>query len=180
MVGSWLVSKVTGRQARPRQAVKVVAVGIYRHHAAGFSLSLPADWEPAEDPRPGVALVAVAPEAAGFRANVVVTVEQLPPGLDLEAWQAGADDLLRDALTDYILIDRERMDLDGRDVIRRLAHHAGADNGAITLEQWAFVEGRRGFTLTGSVATPEYDGMADTFAEIAWGFHSGADRRAEW
>ncbi|HEX6467580.1 MAG TPA: hypothetical protein VF069_00685 [Streptosporangiaceae bacterium] len=148
-----------------------MAAIIYRHPVAGFRLPLPPDWERVEDARPGVALIAVEPDhGGGFRANVVVTAERLPPGLDLDAWQDGADGLLRDALADYVLIDRERLDLDGRDVVRRLAHHAHEDTGPITMEQWAMVGGGLGYTLTASVATPEYDAAADAFAGIAWGF----------
>jgi hypothetical protein len=151
----------------------VTGVGIvtYRHPTAGFSLPLPTDWERVADARPGVPLIAVEPDrVGGFRANVVVTVERLPHGVDLDAWQASADGLLRDALSDYMLIDGERLDLDGRDIVRRLAHHAREDTGAITMEQWAMVDGDRGYTLTASVATPEYDAMAEGFAGIAWGF----------
>jgi hypothetical protein len=144
----------------------------YRHPVAGFTLPLPVEWERAEDPRPDIALIAIEPEHAGpFRANVVVTVERLPDGLDADAWQAGADELLGQALHGYLLLDRERLELDGRAVIRRLAHHAREETGAITMEQWATVHDGMGFTLTASAGTLEYDALADTFAGMAEGFH---------
>lgn len=146
-------------------------VVVYRHPDAGFTLPLPASWERAENARPDVALVAVEPDHAGpFRANVVVTVERIPDDLDVEGWQARADELLDRALHGYLLLDRERLDRDGRAVVRRLAHHARDESGAITMEQWATVHAGRGFTLTASAGTLEYDALADTFAGIAAGF----------
>jgi hypothetical protein len=143
-------------------------VVVYRHPAAGFSLPLPAEWERIEDAQPGVPLIAVEPEhGGGFRANVVVTIDELPSGLDLDGWQAGAEEGLPDALQGYLLLDREHLVVGGRDAIRRLAHHAMPDRGSITMEQWTLVSEGRGITLTASAATLEYDGLAATFAGIA-------------
>jgi hypothetical protein len=143
----------------------------YRHPVEGFALPLPAVWERAEDPRPDVSLIAIEPDHPGpFRANVVVTVERIPDGMDVDAWQAGADELLGGALHGYLLLDRERLHLNGRAVIRRLAHHAREETGAITMEQWTTVRDGRGYTLTASAGTLEYDALADAFAGIAQGF----------
>ncbi|MBJ7610075.1 MAG: hypothetical protein JF887_11695 [Candidatus Dormibacteraeota bacterium] len=147
----------------------------YRHPTGGFAMPLPADWERAEDVQAGLALIAVEPERAGggFRANLVVTIEPLAAGTDLDGWQASADQELIAALSGYLLLDRERLDRDGRGVIRRLAHHVREDTGSITMEQWTTVDGEQGFTLTASAATLEYDGLAEAFAGIADGFHLG-------
>ena len=143
----------------------------YRHPAAGFTLPLPDDWERAEDTGPGVALVAIEPEHRGpFRANVVVTVQALAAGLDVDGWQADADEELGRALDGYLLLDRERLRLRGHDVVRRLAHHARADTGSITMEQWTLVHESRGYTLTASAGTLEYDALAPAFSVIAEGF----------
>jgi hypothetical protein len=140
----------------------------YRHAAGGFTLPLPEDWERLEGPAPGISLVALEPERGErFRANAVVTVEELAGGLDLEGWQASTDDHLPGALQGYLLLDRERMELNGRDVIRRLAHHARPETGSITMEQWALVVGRKGVTLTASASTLDYDTLATMFAGIA-------------
>lgn len=145
------------------------AVVQYRH-PAGFRLPLPADWEQAQDPRPGVSLVAVEPPHGGpFRANVVVTLEPLATGEDLDAWQTGADALLAGALRGYLLIDLERVEVDGRPALRRLAHHEREESGAVTMEQWAVVANGLGLTLTASAGTLEYDALAPTFAAIAAG-----------
>ena len=149
----------------------------YRH-PLGFTLPLPAGWDQVEDPRPGVAVVAVEPETAlGFRANVVVTVDDLPADLDLHSWQAATDEMLPRALKDYLLLDLEHTEITGRPVVRRLAHHLVEGSGAVTMEQWATTAERQGFTITTSVATMAYDSLADVFAQIAAGWRSrpGAD-----
>ena len=143
----------------------------YRHQAGGFALPLPEEWERLEGPAPGVSLVALEPEQGGrFRANVVVTIEELDEGLDLEGWQASTEDHLPGPLLDYLLLDRERIELNGRPAIRRLAHHARPESGSITMEQWAMVVGRRGVTLTASSSTLEYDTLATMFGGIAGEF----------
>ena len=143
----------------------------YRHAAGGFALPLPDDWERLEGPSPGISLVALEPERGErFRANLVVTVEELAGGLDLEGWQASTDEHLPGALHGYLLLDREWTELNGRPVIRRLAHHARPETGSITMEQWALVVERRGLTLTASASTLEYDALAAMFAGIALEF----------
>lgn len=151
----------------------------YRH-PLGFTLPLPGGWERAEDPRPGVAVVAAEPTSdLGFRANVVVTVDDLPADMDLHSWQAATDTMLPRALQDYLLLDLEHAELGGRPVVRRLAHHLVVGSGAVTMEQWASTSGGTGYTLTASVATMGYDSLADGFAEIAAGWQPPADRGGE-
>ncbi len=142
----------------------------YRHPGLGFTLPLPSEWEQEPDPRPGVALIAVEPDRGPwFRANAVVTREQLPPGMDLATWQRHAAAYLPQVLADFILLDAEDLVLCGRPARRTLAHHC-ADAGAVTMEQWATVAHGVGYTLTASVATLEYDDLADMFAAMAEGF----------
>lgn len=139
----------------------------YHHPQAGFSISLPASWERVGVSKKCVALVAVEPDQEeGFRANVVVTCEELPPGVALDAWQASAEELLARTLDDFLLVDRERLELDGRAVVRRLGHHAVEGTQAVTLEQWAMVRESVGYTLSASVGTLAYDSLADLFAEM--------------
>ncbi|MGH8793272.1 MAG: hypothetical protein ACRDXX_11580 [Stackebrandtia sp.] len=143
----------------------------YRHPDAGFTLALPVGWELRENPQPNVSLIVFEPETSdGFRANAVVTVEELPEELDLESWQHSSDELLEHAFGEYILIDREHIEVDGQSVVRRLAHHAGEDTGSVTMEQWATVDGDKGYTFTTSVSTMAYDSHADLFSEMAQQF----------
>lgn len=145
----------------------------YRHPGAGFTLPLPEQWGRAEDVQ-GVALVAIEPDRGPwFRANVVVTIEQLDPRLDLAAWQEHSLALLREALNEFYLIDVEETAVGGRPARRTLAHHRTEHEhtvNAVTMEQWTIREGELGYTLTGSVATLEYDELADTFARLAGEF----------
>lgn len=134
----------------------------------GFSLLVPTGWELAVDPRADTALVAVEPDRGeGFRANVVVTVDDLPPELDFTSWQATVEPMLERALGDYLLLDLERIDAepDGAST-RRLLHHLIEDSGPVTAEQWSSTRGRTGYTLTCSVATPAYDSLADVLTEV--------------
>ena len=146
----------------------------YRHPDTGCLVLVPPTWERLEDPQRGVALIAREPDdPAGFRANLVVTVDDLTADLDIDSWQEANDELLRKELRNYFLLDRERVEMSGRPVVRRLAHHAESDTGPVTMEQWAMVEGSTGYTLTASVATLSYDSLADVFSAIARRFRPG-------
>jgi len=137
-------------------------------HPSGLTLPLPLGWERVEDPRPDMPIVAAEPENdLGFRANIVVTVDELPGDLDLQSWQATTEVTLPRALHDYLLLDLEHAELRGRQVVRRLAHHLVKGSGAVTMEQWATTVGSMGYTLTASVASLAYDSLADMFAAIA-------------
>lgn len=142
----------------------------YRHPGTGFTLPLPEEWERAEDAN-GVALIAVEPDRGPwFRANAVVTIDQLDPRLDLPAWQDRGLALMGETLTEFHLIDVEETELAGRPARRTLAHHRAEGEltvDAVTLEQWSLVEGRLGYTLSATVGTLEYGDLADLFAEMA-------------
>jgi hypothetical protein len=143
-----------------------------RHDRVGFRLPVPDDWECVEDPQPGVALVALEPDSgAGFRANLVVTVDALPEGEDLVTWQAGSDALMARDLDDYVLLHLDLPEPDGSaPFVHRLAHHAVGGTEAVTMRQWAIARGRTGVTLTASVTTLAYDSMADTFDAVGAAF----------
>ncbi|MGH8867256.1 MAG: hypothetical protein ACRDYU_04585 [Actinomycetes bacterium] len=144
----------------------------YRHLRTGFAVSLPEGWDHVDDPQPGVALVALEPDrGTGFRANLVVTVDEVPDGVDLAGWQAGCDELLARTLVDYLLLDLHTVSNErGPAAVHRLAHHLVNDAEAVTMAQWAVLRGRTGLTLTASAATLAYDSLADTFAAVAGGF----------
>ena len=150
-------------------------------------LVVPPGWEVVDRPSEGVALVALEPErdptADGrppFRANLVVTAVSTG-GLGFRDWQAGSDEILDRALTDYLLVDLERLEVDGLPGGRRLAHHTGPHDEALTLEQWFVVHEGIGHTLTATVETARYDELADLTATVAAGWRPtllrGADAR---
>jgi hypothetical protein len=159
----------------PSEGESDVDLDEYHHPGTGSVVPVPPGWDRLEDPQSGVALIAREPDdPAGFRANLVLTVDDLSSGLGLDEWQADSDRLLREELRNYFLLDREVMRFGDRPVVRRLAHHASPDTGPVTMEQWAMVTGSTGYTLTASVATLSYDSLADVFSSIARRFRPGS------
>lgn len=147
---------------------------MYEHPRLGFHVPLPAEWELALDPMERVALVSVEPDRGPwFRANVVVTVDDVPSGLDLAGWHALTEEMAPRVLSDYLLIDLEFIQWGDGTLLRRLAHHA-TERGAVTMEQWSLLAEHTVYTLTGSVATLECIETAGMFAEIAAGFAPAA------
>lgn len=141
----------------------------YRHPVSGFTLPLPADWKQLEDLQDSVPLAVLEPESpVGFHANIVITVEELASGKDLDGWQTDTESLVRQ-MRNYILLDCEHLEIAGRAAFRRLAHHANDHTGPVTVESWALLDGRLGYTLTASAATLRYDDLADVFAATAAG-----------
>jgi hypothetical protein len=141
----------------------------YLHPGLGFSIALPPGAE-VLDGVPFVALVAVEPDVSedAFRANLVVTVEELPGEFagDPERYADASVAALAATLAGFHLIDREPVALEGGPAIRLLAHHDVAGQ-AVTLEQWQLVAGERGYTLTASCWTLDYAALADAFAASA-------------
>lgn len=147
----------------------------YTDPAAGFGVRLPEGWERADD-TPGVALVTVEPDqGARFRSNVVVTTEQLPRDTTLEAWGQGSDELLDQVLHRYLRLDDEPVEIGGLPARRTLAHHTSEDGFAVTMEQWMLVTGGRGYTLTASVGTLDYNQTAEVFSAVAGSFRPGPE-----
>jgi hypothetical protein len=153
----------------------------HRHPGHGFAISLPAGWQVHLDEPEGVALLGVEPEPDpwGFRTNVVVTVEDLNDEVTLAGWQAGATALLPETLSDYLLLDLQAGHVGAHAGLRRLAHH-DADGRAVTMEQWATIDGARGFTLTASVSTLAYPGVSVRLAAIAGTFQLRAHPTHRW
>lgn len=145
---------------------------LYRHRDAGFTLPAPADWTVLESPREQVALIASAPDRddEDFRPNVVVTVDELGADQALEPWQREADELYPKMLEQFRLLDREFVELNGRRMLRRLAHHVGAGGVAVVMEQWSTVRERRGYTLTATASASRLWEVAPLFAAVANGF----------
>ncbi len=140
------------------------------HAADARGLRLPAYLQPVPADAPDlpaeVTFVALEPESGRFRTNVVVT-EQPTGGLDFRDWQAGTEELLPRTLPDYLLVDLERLEVDGLPAGRRLAHHAGPGGEALTMEQWFVLVDGTGHTLTATVETWRYDELADSLAGVA-------------
>ena len=137
-----------------------------------FRLRLPEGWTQLDAEDPSVLLVAVEPDdGQPFRSNLVVTAGSLG-GLTLRDWQVGSDASLPRALTDYLLLDLEHVEVDGHPGVRRLAHHS-AGGAAVTLEQWATVVDDVGWTLTATVPTMAWAAAQPEVAEVAAGWRPG-------
>ncbi len=136
-------------------------------HSSGFAMPIPADWTHAEPDEPLVAVIALEPPVEGidFRANIVVTIDDGHTG-GFDQWQSEADQLLGRALNDWLLLDLERVTIDGHQGVRRLGHHATADNVPVVMEQWVALDGQTGYTVTFSVGAMAYDDLADQFAQL--------------
>ena len=132
--------------------------------------AVPQGWDKVARPPTGAVWTAVEPVDLArpdrFRANLVLTRDDLG-GLTFRDWQVASDEVLPTMLQDYLLVDLERLDVDGRPGGRRLAHHVDQAARALTMEQWFVADGDRGWTLTATVETWSYDALADELTEVA-------------
>jgi hypothetical protein len=156
------------------------------HPTATAAVAAPEGWEVLADPPEGVAWAAREPADPAapdrFRANLVLTV--VPAGgLGFRDWQTGTEELLPRVLDDYLVVDLERIEVQGSPGGRRLAHHAGPAGEALTMEQWFTLVDGVGHTLTATVETWRYDELADVCAGAARGWRpapdSGEERHAD-
>jgi hypothetical protein len=146
----------------------------YRHPSGLFELPLPPGWERNENIE-GCALVAVEPprDDPHFRANVVVTIEQLPEDAELEGWAGRSLDALRESLNRLRVIDLDATDIDGLPGRRALTHYLHGQFGGVNLEQWSLVHGGQGFVVSCSTAALEYDDLWLLTNTVAEGLRLG-------
>jgi hypothetical protein len=132
----------------------------YRHPSAGFELPLPRGWEQTENTH-GCAVISVEPprEEPHFRANIVVTVEPLGAGAELDSWAERSLDALRDSLDRLRVIDLEPVELGGLSARRALTHYLHDRFGGVNLEQWSLAHGEHGYVVSCSTAALEYDDL---------------------
>lgn len=139
----------------------------YSHPQLGFFLELPDGLEVILELPPTLALEPG--REWDFQPTCVVTAEPRPQGLGLEEWVDGGLDIQERSLVAARLIDRQPDEIAGVPAQRTLAHHVAGDH-AVTLEQWWLLEERRGWALSASCATLDYDGVADAFGRLAASF----------
>ena len=143
----------------------------------GFAVAVPRTWDVVTDVDPTTLLAAVEPEGpgtatVGFRANLVVT-RDTGVALDLDTWQKGTDVILDRSLTGWVLLDLERLRVDGLPAARRLGTYVAPDGPPVTVEQWAVLRGLEGLTLSVTAATATWDTLADEVAAIGATFTVG-------
>ncbi len=131
-----------------------------------LGIVLPPGWRRRADPDHGVLVAArcAALPASGVRPELVVRWTRVDD--DLVAWRARAMTELGGLLADFDLDDAEEYDLLGRRVAyRRFAHRVGTAD--VLSEQWAWLGGGVGVTLTCSCAREDYPHYGDVFEEVA-------------
>ena len=137
-----------------------------QHPRSGTRVSVPDGWEVLCDEGSDT-LVALEPGGpTDFRGNLVLSVVDNGE-LSFRDWQVATDETLPGMLTDYLLLDLEKLDVAGRPGGRRLAHHVSLDGVPLTMEQWFTAAGRTGYTLTATIDSWRYDELADVFADLA-------------
>ena len=139
----------------------------YRHPELGFELDVPEGTELRDD-MDGLALVALEPgePPSGFRANLVVTVEEVAPATPVGPYTDASLRSQGELLLGHRLIDLEITAVGGGGGPRPGAPHGRGDL-ASRNEQWRRGGGSEAYTVTGSCATLDYAGVADGFREAA-------------
>jgi hypothetical protein len=139
------------------------------HAGSGTRMSVPDGWEVSADANDATVVALEPPRGSGdgpaFRASLVLTA--VATGADFRQWQVDTDVLLPGVLADYQLLDLERVEVAGRAGGRRLARHRGPDGTDLTMEQWFVLVDGTGITVTATVDSWRYDGLADDLARHA-------------
>ncbi|MDP8943607.1 MAG: DUF1795 domain-containing protein [Actinomycetota bacterium] len=101
-----------------------------------------------------------------FRANLVVTVEEVRAGTDVERYTDDALATQERSLAAFRLIDRAPATFATGEGTRTLGHH-NVDGMAVTIEQWRLIAGGLGYTVTASSWTLDYADLADALFAAA-------------
>lgn len=148
----------------------------YRHTSAGFSISIPAEWEATEEVE-WCALVAAEPteNPEHFVPNVVVTIEQLRQDDSLDVWVQRAREALHgeDKFNRLRILDAGETEISGSSAHRTLSHYLHRSAGGVNLEQWALAQSGWGYVVSCSTGALDYDDYVDVMAEVAEGLHIG-------
>lgn len=139
---------------------------------ADLGIALPPSWRRTTDPDRGVLVAAraAAVPASGFRPELVLRCASATP--PLASWRQGELDDLARRLRDFVVEDDDEFDLLGHDVAyHRFAHRVGPVD--VVCDQWGWLPGPLGVTLTCSVAREDYWDYCDVFEAIAETVHIG-------
>ena len=142
--------------------------------AHDITVSVPRTWTSRSDPAHGVVVAARARElpASSFAPEIVVRT--VPVDDDLVCWRADALATLAAQLAAFDLEDEDEFEIEGQSVVyHRFAHRIGLVD--VLAEQWSWLVGGVGITLTGSVAREDYLAYGDLFEQVAetLGFTTG-------
>jgi len=143
---------------------------VLEHASTGARMTAPAGWEVGPQTAHDSTMLALEPArpmvlGPGFRASLVFTA--VPTELDFRQWQVNSDLLLPKVLSDYVLLDLERLQVAGCSGGRRLARHVGPGGVDLTMEQWFLLVDGVGITVTATVDSWRYDAVADELCSHA-------------
>ena len=131
-----------------------------------ITLCLPTTWRRLSHLPHGVLVSARATilPPSGVPPEVVVRCTAVDT--DLRSWRTEALQDLSDALVDFEIEDDDEIDLLGEEVAyHRFAHRLGSAD--VLSDQWAWLTGGLGVTLTCSAARADYPAYCDVFEAIA-------------
>jgi hypothetical protein len=131
-----------------------------------ITLCLPATWRRRSALPHGVVVSARSTTLPASGVPPELTVRCTAVDTDLRAWRAEAMTELAGRLLDFEVEDDDEFELLGEDVAyHRFAHRLGAAD--VLSDQWAWLCGGLGVTLTCSVARVDYPAYCDVFEAIA-------------
>ena len=138
-----------------------------------LTIALPPRWRRRSDPDHGVlvhARAAVVPDS-GTAPELVLRCAAVDD--DLLTWRAEALVELADQLVGFDVEDEDAFELEGRPVAyTRFGHRLGLAE--LMSEQWSWLLGGTGITLTGTVAREDYADYCDVFEAVAATFEPGS------
>lgn len=147
---------------------------VFRYGGLGFPVALPPGASVALELPPVIALEGG--ERWDFRPVLVVAAEELAPATSVDTWVDSGLISQSDTLVGAEVLDRQSAEIAGGQAVRTLVHHAH-DQHAVALEQWWLIVAARGWVLSASCAAPDYDRVADDFAQLVAGFVPVAGER---
>ena len=131
-----------------------------------ITLCLPATWRRRAALAHGVVVSARSAVLPASGVPPELTVRCAAVDTDLRAWRATAIRELARRLVDFEVEDEDEFELLGEDVVyHRFAHRLGLAD--VLSDQWAWLSGGLGVTLTCSVARVDYPAYCDVFEAIA-------------
>ncbi|MEI5674283.1 MULTISPECIES: hypothetical protein [unclassified Nocardioides] len=138
-----------------------------------LTIALPPRWRRRSDPDHGVLVHARAATLPHSGVAPELVLRCAPVDDDLPQWRADAMSELAGQLVGFEVDDEDAFELEGRPVVyARFAHRLGSTD--LVSEQWSWLLGGTGITLTGTVAREDYADYCEVFDAVAATFEPGS------
>lgn len=129
-------------------------------------LTVPPGWDVHPSPSPDTLVLARGHAGwSGVPPELVLRRTEVDPG-ELVAWRRRAETELRRVLDSCVVEDSEVVDLEGREVFYARLAHRGVGVELLT-EQWSWLVGSWGLTLSGTVALEDYADLCEVLEDAA-------------